>query len=216
MPDHRPHRHQGDHHVRTRSHRPHAGCSRAGAGRRDRRCSLAGCTSNDSDDRRRRRQRRAPQRAAGAQRRARRDGHHRLLRPGGRPRLARLRSTSPPRPRPRSTTTSTCSVAEGTNDANLQISQVETFINDRVDAIVLLPSDGAALTEVATQGDGGRHPGHQRRPRVLQPVRRPHHGPRRQLRHGRLAPARTSASSSRRQASTTRSSPRSPASTRCR
>ena len=40
-------------------------------------------------------------------------------------------------------------VAEGTNDANLQISQVETFINDGVDAIVLLPTDGAALTEVA-------------------------------------------------------------------
>lgn len=42
-------------------------------------------------------------------------------------------------------------VAEGTNDANLQISQVETFINDGVDAIVLLPTDGAALTEVAIQ-----------------------------------------------------------------
>jgi ribose transport system substrate-binding protein len=42
-------------------------------------------------------------------------------------------------------------VAEGTNDANLQISQVEGFINDGVDAIVLLPTDGAALTEVATQ-----------------------------------------------------------------
>ena len=41
--------------------------------------------------------------------------------------------------------------AEGTNDANLQISQVETFINDKVDAIVLLPTDGAALTDVATQ-----------------------------------------------------------------
>ena len=40
-------------------------------------------------------------------------------------------------------------VAEGTNDANLQISQVEGFINDGVDAIVLLPTDGAALTEVA-------------------------------------------------------------------
>jgi ABC-type sugar transport system substrate-binding protein len=39
--------------------------------------------------------------------------------------------------------------AEGTNDANLQISQIETFINDKVDAIVLLPTDGAALTEVA-------------------------------------------------------------------
>jgi ribose transport system substrate-binding protein len=42
-------------------------------------------------------------------------------------------------------------VAEGTNDANLQISQIETFINDEVDAIVMLPTDGAALTEVATR-----------------------------------------------------------------
>ena len=41
--------------------------------------------------------------------------------------------------------------AEATNDVNLQISQIETFINDKVDAIVLLPFDGAALTAVATQ-----------------------------------------------------------------
>jgi ribose transport system substrate-binding protein len=41
--------------------------------------------------------------------------------------------------------------AEGTNDVNLQISQVETFINDGVDAIVLLPFDGAAMTEVAQE-----------------------------------------------------------------
>lgn len=40
-------------------------------------------------------------------------------------------------------------LAEGTNDVNLQISQVETFINDKVDAIVLLPFDGAAMTPVA-------------------------------------------------------------------
>ena len=40
-------------------------------------------------------------------------------------------------------------VAEGTNDVSLQISQVETFINQKVDAIVLLPFDGAALTPVA-------------------------------------------------------------------
>ncbi|GAA2080077.1 substrate-binding domain-containing protein [Microbacterium hatanonis] len=39
--------------------------------------------------------------------------------------------------------------AEGTNDVTAQIAAVETFINDGVDAIVLLPSDGAALTEVA-------------------------------------------------------------------
>ena len=42
-------------------------------------------------------------------------------------------------------------IAEGTNDVNTQISQVETFINDGVDAIVLLPFDGAALTPVALQ-----------------------------------------------------------------
>jgi ribose transport system substrate-binding protein len=42
-------------------------------------------------------------------------------------------------------------VAEGTNDVSTQISQVETFINDKVDAIVLLPFDGAALTPVALQ-----------------------------------------------------------------
>jgi len=41
--------------------------------------------------------------------------------------------------------------AEGTNDANQQIAAIEQFINDEVDAIVLLPTDGAALTEVAIQ-----------------------------------------------------------------
>jgi len=40
-------------------------------------------------------------------------------------------------------------VAEGTNDPIAQIAAVETFVNDGVDAIVLLPSDGAALTEAA-------------------------------------------------------------------
>jgi len=42
-------------------------------------------------------------------------------------------------------------MAEGTNDVSVQISQIEQFINDGVDAIVLLPSDGAALTEVANK-----------------------------------------------------------------
>lgn len=45
----------------------------------------------------------------------------------------------------------TLRVAEGTNDPSMQISHIETFINDGVDAIVLLPTDGAALTKVATQ-----------------------------------------------------------------
>jgi ribose transport system substrate-binding protein len=40
-------------------------------------------------------------------------------------------------------------VADGTNDVSVQISQVETFINDKVDAIVLLPFDGAAMTPIA-------------------------------------------------------------------
>src|SRR3954468_3095102 len=42
-------------------------------------------------------------------------------------------------------------ITEGTNDVSTQISQVETFINDGVDAIVLLPFDGAALTPVAME-----------------------------------------------------------------
>ncbi|WP_188940413.1 substrate-binding domain-containing protein [Nakamurella endophytica] len=41
------------------------------------------------------------------------------------------------------------SIVEGTNDVNQQISQVETFINQKVDAIVLLPFDGAQMTDVA-------------------------------------------------------------------
>ncbi|MCA5895200.1 substrate-binding domain-containing protein [Isoptericola sp. NEAU-Y5] len=41
--------------------------------------------------------------------------------------------------------------AEATNDVNMQISHIEQFINEGVDAIVLLPFDGAALTDVATQ-----------------------------------------------------------------
>lgn len=42
-------------------------------------------------------------------------------------------------------------VAEGTNDPQVQIQQIETFINDKVDAIVLLPFDGAALTPIALE-----------------------------------------------------------------
>jgi ribose transport system substrate-binding protein len=42
-------------------------------------------------------------------------------------------------------------VAEGTNDVSTQISQVETFINEGVDAIVILPFDGDALTPVALE-----------------------------------------------------------------
>ncbi|WP_166849438.1 substrate-binding domain-containing protein [Isoptericola sp. BMS4] len=41
--------------------------------------------------------------------------------------------------------------AEATNDVNVQISHIEQFINEGVDAIVLLPFDGAALTPIATE-----------------------------------------------------------------
>jgi ribose transport system substrate-binding protein len=43
----------------------------------------------------------------------------------------------------------TFKATEGTNDVNLQISQVETMINAKVDAIVILPFDGKSLTPVA-------------------------------------------------------------------
>jgi len=42
-------------------------------------------------------------------------------------------------------------LSEGTDDVNAQIAQVQQFINDGVDAIVVLPFDGAALTAVATE-----------------------------------------------------------------
>ncbi len=40
-------------------------------------------------------------------------------------------------------------VVEGTNDVNQQISQVQTLINAKMDAIVILPFDGSQLTAVA-------------------------------------------------------------------
>ncbi|MGO2111592.1 MAG: substrate-binding domain-containing protein [Pseudoclavibacter sp.] len=41
--------------------------------------------------------------------------------------------------------------AEGTNDVTAQIAAIEQFVNEGVDAIVLLPSDGASLTQAAQQ-----------------------------------------------------------------
>ena len=106
--------------------------------------------------------------------------------PGGRPRLDRRHHRGRPQPRPSSTTTSTSQVAEGTNDVSTQISQVETFINDGVDAIVLLPFDGAALTPVALKAMEAGIPVINVDREFDEPVRRPRHDPRRQLRHGRL------------------------------
>ncbi|MEO6711879.1 MAG: substrate-binding domain-containing protein [Mycobacteriales bacterium] len=42
----------------------------------------------------------------------------------------------------------TFKATEGTNDLNLQISQVETLINDKVGVLVILPHDGKALTAI--------------------------------------------------------------------
>ena len=85
------------------------------------------------------------------QRRARRQGHHRLLRPRRRPRLAGRDQLSRQVAEAAKYSDVDFKMAEGTNDVSLQISQIEQFINDGVDAIVLLPIDGAALTEVATK-----------------------------------------------------------------
>jgi ribose transport system substrate-binding protein len=73
-----------------------------------------------------------------------------VLRPGRRPRLDGRHHRGRPG-RGRRLRGRRARVAEGTNDVSTQISQVETFINDGVDAIVLLPFDGAALTPVALQ-----------------------------------------------------------------
>lgn len=45
----------------------------------------------------------------------------------------------------------TLNATEGTNDNNQQIAHVETLINDKVDVLVILPSDGKALTAVGQQ-----------------------------------------------------------------
>jgi ribose transport system substrate-binding protein len=42
----------------------------------------------------------------------------------------------------------TLNAVEATNDLNQQIASVETLINQKVDALVILPGDGKALTEV--------------------------------------------------------------------
>ncbi|MCP2168276.1 substrate-binding domain-containing protein [Goodfellowiella coeruleoviolacea] len=45
----------------------------------------------------------------------------------------------------------TLNATEGSNDVNQQIAQVETLINAKVDALVVLPFDGKALTQVGQQ-----------------------------------------------------------------
>lgn len=45
----------------------------------------------------------------------------------------------------------TLNATEGTNDVNQQISQVQSLIDQGVDSLVILPFDGAALTNIAIQ-----------------------------------------------------------------
>ena len=63
-------------------------------------------------------------------------------------------------------------------DADSQASQIETVINEKPDAIVVLPYDGDAAHPVAETGDGGRHPGDQRRPALRHARGGPRHDPR--------------------------------------
>ena len=128
----------------------------AGRGRRHRAGAVLHRRSRPGDERSTRRRPRSPLRGApplpaAAAATTPRGGDtvvDRLLRPGGRPRLdggitdVRAKAAA-------KYDDVDLQVAEGTNDVSPQISQVETFINDKVDAIVLLPFDGAALTPVA-------------------------------------------------------------------
>src|SRR3954451_16795634 len=52
----------------------------------------------------------------------------------------------------------TLQAVEGSNDVNQQISQVQTLIDKKVDALVILPFDGKALTEIAIKAMGAGIP----------------------------------------------------------
>ncbi len=52
----------------------------------------------------------------------------------------------------------TLQAVEGSNDVNQQISQVQTLIDKKVDALVILPFDGKALTEIAIKAQGAGIP----------------------------------------------------------
>ncbi|QKW36883.1 substrate-binding domain-containing protein [Actinomadura sp. NAK00032] len=59
--------------------------------------------------------------------------------------------TANARTRAKSYSDVTLEATEGTNDVAIQIAAVQSMINKKVDAIVILPYDGKALTEVATK-----------------------------------------------------------------
>ena len=52
----------------------------------------------------------------------------------------------------------TLQAVEGSNDVNQQISQVQTLIDKKVDALVILPFDGKALTEIALKAQAAGIP----------------------------------------------------------
>ena len=107
---------------------------------------LVGCTSNDPRRRRRRQDGNASTPAATTTTRATRSPSASPARPPDHGWIAAINTSA--QAQAKKYEDIDFKQAEGTNDPNLQISQVETFINDKVDAIVLLPPDGAALTDV--------------------------------------------------------------------
>ena len=150
-----------DFRTSARSARLLAGAGALGAAR-----LLAGCTSNDAGRRAATTADAAGRRPAATTTPRARPGHHRLLRARGRPRLDRRDHQERRGARPRSTRTSTFKPVEATNDVNPQICQVETLINEKVDA----HGDPARRRPAADRGrpprPWSRHPGHQPRPGV--------------------------------------------------
>ncbi len=105
------------------------------------------------------------------------------------------RSPRPPGEADEATTTSTCSSPRAPTTSTPRSARSRPSSTTASTRSCCCPSTARRMTPVALRGHGGRHPGHQRRPRVRRPGRRPRHDPGRQLRHGRLGRARTSAPS---------------------
>ena len=124
---------------------------------------------------------RAPRRREHRDRRHRR---HRLLGPRGRPRLARRHQLRRHR-RGRELRRRRTAASPRARTTRTRRSPVETFINDGVDAIVLLPTDGAALTEVAIKAMEAGIPVINVDREFSSPFAARATDPRRQLRHGR-------------------------------
>ena len=140
-----------------------------------------GCTSNTPETTAVRLER--PGRGRQRQRRPGREGHHRLLRPGGRPRLARRRQQL--REGGGREVLGHRLQDGGGHQRRQPADQPDRDLHQRQGRRHRAAADRRGRAHRGgDQGDAGRHHGRQRRPRVLLAVRRPHHRARRQLRHG--------------------------------